>query len=363
VAGKRPPDYRRHFYGATAAEALGLLDGPVSADRKRVRWRAKDVHHFAWSTSPDYVYRGGAWGETPIHLLWEPDSPGWDQDRVMRQQTEALDWLAELFGEYAWPQITVTDRIERGATEFPMLYMTSGGAVVHETMHMVAHGILANNEWREGWLDEGLASFLSNWRREARGEDPERVWARTREQVAGLDAAGRSEPVGLPGAAFSSFGMYQVMTYAKGSLIFRMLRDMLGETTFRAGLRAYYDRFRFRQVTGADFRNVMEEVSGRDLGWFFHQWLATTHTLDFRVGRVALAGGPGGYTLEVEVIRDGRAWMPVVLEADGARQLLDSRDRVQHATFRLADRPAYVTVDPDGSLIDVNRANNRRPVP
>jgi predicted metalloprotease with PDZ domain len=94
--------------------------------------------------------------------------------------------------------------------------------------------------------------------------------------LATLDAQGRSEPVGLPAAEFSSFDMYQVMTYFKGSLIFRALRDGLGEDTFRAGFREYYRRFRFRQVTGRDFQNVMEKVSGQDLESFFHTALHTT---------------------------------------------------------------------------------------
>jgi hypothetical protein len=404
VPGSEPPAHRRDHYGDRPPEPLGLLDtvrpessrpsaasapsAPSAASaasassassassaasassassasspapaappaRKRVRWRAEDVHNFAWSTSPDYRYRGSHWNGTAIHLLWEPTSPGWDPERVMRQQKEALDWLAAVFGEYAWPQITVTDRIERGATEFPMLYMTSGGAVVHETMHMVAHGILANNEWRDGWLDEGLASFLSNWSREAQGDDPERVWARTRDLVATLDARGLSEPVGLPAAEFSSYDMYQVMTYTKGSLIFRMLRDVLGEDTFRAGLWEYYQRFRFRQVTARDFQNVMEAVSGQDLEWFFRQWLHTIDVLDFRVGDVRLTGQPGGYTLVAEVVREGRGWMPLVVEAGGQRQRLESRQRVQQVTFHLEEPAETVVLDPDGILPLVRRA-------
>jgi hypothetical protein len=227
---------------------------------------------------------------------------------------------------------------------------------VHETMHMVAHGILANNEWREGWLDEGLASFLSNWFRESRGDDPERVWGRTRDLVATLDARGLSEPVGLPAAEFSSFDIYQVMTYTKGSLIVRMLRDVLGEDTFRAGLRVYYQRFRFRQVTARDFQNVMEEVSGQDLEWFFRQWLHTTHVLDFRVGNVRLTGQTGGYTLVADVVREGQAWMPLIVEAGGQRQRLESRERVQQVRFRLDEPVETVILDPDGILPLVRRA-------
>ena len=271
-----PVVYRRDYYGTTPSPQLGLLGDRPASGRKRVRWHAENVHNFAWSTSPDYRYRGGTWKGMPIHLLWQPSSEGWDADRIMRQQVIAMDWIEELFGEYPWPQITVTDRVESGATEYPMLYMTSGGAVVHETMHMVAHGILANNEWREGWLDEGMASFLTDWLEEERGADPEQVWGRTEEAIAQMDAAGQSEPVGLPGAEFSSYRMYSTMTYGKGSLVLRMLRDRLGEETFRRGLRKYYERFRFRQVTGEDFQNVMEEVSGQDLDAFFRDWIDTT---------------------------------------------------------------------------------------
>ena len=102
------------------------------------------------------------------------------------------------------------------------------------------------------------------------------VWGRDEEVVAQLDRLDRSEPVGLPGAEFSSYGMYSTMTYDKGSLVLRTLRDELGEDTFREGLRRYYDRFKFRNVTGQDFQNVMEAVSGRDLDDFFRRWIETT---------------------------------------------------------------------------------------
>jgi hypothetical protein len=361
AGGGVDPLYRRDHYGTVSPEGLALLAEP-GGDRKQVRWRAEEVHHFAWSTSPDYRYRGGLWNDVPIHLLWEPASPGWDADRVLRQQRQALDWLVELVGEYAWPQITVTDRVEPGATEFPMMYMTSGGAVVHETVHMIVPGILATNEWREAWLDEGLATFLSYWFREARGEDPEQVWGRVRETVARLDAVGYSEPVGLPAAHFSSFETYQVMTYYKGAILFRMLRDMLGEEVFRRGLRRWYDDFRFRQVTGADFRRAMEAASDQDLGWFFEQWLDSTRFLDYRVEDVRLSGAPGAFTLTARVVREAEAWMPVVVEAGGQRQRLESRDRVQTVTFRLREPPAEITLDPDGSLPLVHRDRASAPV-
>jgi aminopeptidase N len=232
--------------------------------------------------------------------------------------------------------------------------------VVHETMHMVAHGILANNEWKDGWLDEGMASFLTSWLREEEGAAAEEVWGRNRDTIARLDAAGASEPVGLPGARFSSYRMYSTMTYTKGSLILRMLRDMIGHETFRQGLREYYHRFRFRPVTRQDFQRVMEEVSGRDLDWFFRQWLDTTGWLDYRIDDAAVTGSGGNVTVRVEVSRVGEAWMPVVVEAGDARVTVESRARTVTVTLHPSTRPAEVVIDPDGSILDSDRSNNRR---
>ena len=52
-----------------------------------------------------------------------------------------------------------------------------------------------------------------------------------------------------------------------------MLRGRLGTETFWAGIRDYYRRYRDGNVSTDDFRRVMEEASGQDLAWFFHQWL------------------------------------------------------------------------------------------
>jgi aminopeptidase N len=52
-----------------------------------------------------------------------------------------------------------------------------------------------------------------------------------------------------------------------------MLREELGDETFFTGLRKYYADFQHSTALTKDFQQVMEEVSGKDLGLFFHQWL------------------------------------------------------------------------------------------
>jgi aminopeptidase N len=61
--------------------------------------------------------------------------------------------------------------------------------------------------------------------------------------------------------------------YQKGGWTLHMLRGLIGTETFWEGIREYYRRYQNRNASTDDFRQVMEQVSGRDLGWFFQQWL------------------------------------------------------------------------------------------
>ena len=63
------------------------------------------------------------------------------------------------------------------------------------------------------------------------------------------------------------------LVYEKGAWTLHMLRDLVGTEPFWRGIRLYYRRHANGVASTADLRRAMEEVSGRDLGWFFAQWL------------------------------------------------------------------------------------------
>lgn len=357
-----------------AADALGLFTGEAQAGRKRVRFFADSVHHFAWSADPAYIHdfvvrtvideATGAHSAPGIHVLYLPGDTAWDERAAARRTWEAMTWLESMFGPYPWPQLTNVHRLEGGGTEFPMLIMNGSageGLIVHESAHQYVHGILANNEFREGWMDEGFGSFITNWYWETKGDTT--VWPRTLQGLERLERSDSTEAVGQPGAAFSSPRIYSAMTYTKAAAVFRMLREYVGEATFRRILRTFYERHRLRHVTGADFQRVAEEVSGRDLDWFFGQWIERTDKLDYGIASVATRQAGGRWRTRVEVLRTGAAWMPVVLRVGDVTRTLDSRDRRQTVEIVTDARPAEAVLDPGWVLIDLDRSNNRAPVP
>src|SRR5437773_487945 len=150
-------DYQRDWYGRRPA---GLGCGVVAAGRKCVRFHAEQVHHFAFSLNPQYVYEEGRQGDVVVRVLYLPgDSATWGKGIAVRNTRAALAWLDSLYGKFAWPALTNVHRIEGGGTEFPMMVMDGSaglGLIVHEVGHNYTMGILANNEWREAFLDEGF---------------------------------------------------------------------------------------------------------------------------------------------------------------------------------------------------------------
>ncbi|MGH7481289.1 MAG: M1 family metallopeptidase [Longimicrobiales bacterium] len=365
-AGTGPVLLARDAYGEPPpVPALGLLDDGIAPGRKRVRWLARDVHHFAWSTAPDYIYEGGRYaggtdGEVLLHVLYQPGDTAWDEGVALERMRSALAFLEDVLGPYPYPQVTNLHRIEGGGTEFPMLVMNgsaSQGLIMHELAHIYVHGILANNEWAEAWLDEGFASFLTSWFYEERGEGS---WAEALDELAARERAGATQPVGLEAADFVDYATYGAMSYSKGSTFLYMLRELLGEDVFRQGLRRYYETHRFQHVTEADLRAALEAVSGRELDWFFRQWLHTTDRLDYGIGDVATQRTGAGWETTVEVIRLGEAWMPVTLRVGTESLRLTGRERVQHVTVRTPTRPEAVTLDPASLILDFDPSNDRR---
>src|SRR5690606_3735925 len=142
-----------------------------------------------------------------------------------------------------WPQLTNLHRIEPGGTEFPMLVMNgspSEGLIVHEVTHQYLHGILANNEFLQGWMDEGFTSYITNLYFEEKGQ--EGVWAPSLTALRALERAGATEPMGLAWADYRDPTMYSAMTYTKAALGFRMLDWMIGEENMRTVLRTFFER-------------------------------------------------------------------------------------------------------------------------
>ena len=350
-------DYQRNYYGRSNNKCGGPATG-----RKCVRFYADSVHHFAFSMNPDYRYEQGRYKDVVVHVLYQSgDSATWGKGIAVRRTEVALGWLDSLYGKFAWPQITNVHRIEGGGTEFPMMIMDGSaglGLIVHELGHNYTMGILANNEWREGYLDEGFTSFQTGWFFEAHGAGSQ--YAGLEADILLSDIDRWSEPVSMVSERYRDFATYNAMIYGKGQLFYEQLRYIVGDDVMREILRTYYARYRLRHVDENAFRSVAEEVSHQDLKWLFGQWLHETPLIDYRLTKVERQRTTDHRWLTtVTIDRLGDGWMPVEIgDADTiyARATgQPERERVQFVTSR---KPKRLVLDPRQRAHDWNALNN-----
>ncbi len=139
--------------------------------------------------------------------------------------------------------------------------------VSHELAHQWFGDLLTCRDWRELWLNEGFAEFMeADWHATHRGAWFYANGMRSRFRGS-LEAESLAARYFLPDAATSH------NVYAKGASVLHMLRTLLGEDTFWRGIRRYVADNAHKTVDTDDLRSAMEVVSGRELGWFFQQWV------------------------------------------------------------------------------------------
>jgi aminopeptidase N len=146
--------------------------------------------------------------------------------------------------------------------------------VVHEVAHQWWGDAVTESDWDDVWLSEGFATYFTHLcNRHYQGHDA--FVAGLKRDITTVMQAEQKSP-DTPVVHRNLSDMTRVLNrfvYQKGGWVLHMLHGLVGEEVFWAGIRDYYRRYENGNVTTDDFRRVMERVSGRDLSWFFRQWL------------------------------------------------------------------------------------------
>ncbi|EAR00479.1 M1 family metallopeptidase [Maribacter sp. HTCC2170] len=152
---------------------------------------------------------------------------------------------------------------------------TVEGLIAHEIAHQWFGNSATENNWNHVWLSEGFATYFSILYLEHiyGNEKRKDELALDRKQVIDYYKQNPSPIVDL--TIEDPMKVLSPNSYQKGGWVLNMLRHELGDAVFWKGIRNYYKTYRDSNVMTKDFRQVMEEVSGKNLGQFFNQWLFT----------------------------------------------------------------------------------------
>lgn len=287
---------------------------PVSSESQRLTWhfRADSVRDFAFSAT-----RESRWdaARTPVgdrdgdgkvdyarvDALWRAPAPRWAN--VARYAQHAIRFHSEFTGlPYPWSHMTVVEGsgIIGGGMEFPMLtligdYNARGDSalyyvVAHELAHMWVPMIVANDERRYSWLDEGTTTFNESQARKDffPGSKPDSIEQQEYLVTAIAGTEGeimRRSDYHYPGDA------YGTASYPKPASVLVALRGLLGEKTFLRAYRTFLRRWAYKHPYPWDLFHTFESESGQDLDWFWRTWYYETWTLDQAVASVAHVTG------------------------------------------------------------------------
>jgi hypothetical protein len=283
-------------------------------------------------------------------------------------QEYSTRWLS-----YPYPQITAVEGPVSGM-EYPMLAMEAKGengpdlysVLTHEIGHMWYPMVVGSDERRYAWMDEGFNTFINSFSEEDYWKrNDAAVRQRERQLVIGIDQMPAAQPIMTSANRYKTSNNLLSLAYVKPSVTLLTLRSkVLGEQVFDSAFREYTRRWAFKHPQPSDFFRTIEEVSGRDLAWFWRSFFYTTAALDQSVESVKQT--PDGVA-QITLVNLGDAVMPVELELgfeDGTKDLVKLPVEIWYGgnryTYQMQAGKAIVSarVNPDGTFPDAIMTND-----
>lgn len=290
---------------------------PVSSGNlKTLRYKQSNVHDFAWFADKRWhVLKGEV--KLPhsgkIVTTWSmfTNSEAGLWKKSIAYINDAIYYYSLWNGDYPYNHCTAVDgALSAGAgMEYPNVTVigTSGTAfqletvIMHEVGHNWFYGILGSNERKHPWMDEGLNSFNENRYIETKYPEAKLSDMIDREVISNvfdlnnykhkslyelsyLVNARRNldQPIELPAPEYSDLN-YGSIVYSKTAIVFDYLMAYLGEEVMDKAMRQYFETWKFKHPQPNDLRKIIEEVSGKNLSWFFDDIIKTTKKLDYKI--------------------------------------------------------------------------------
>jgi aminopeptidase N len=274
--------------------AIGELHG-VDAGAGGIRtfhWH-QDVPHVTYLTSVvagEYSELRDEWDGIPI-LYYVPKGREEDGRAIFKNTPDMMRFFSERTGvRYAYAkysQVVVQDFIFGGMENVSATTLTdtalfdsrarldadSDPLIAHEIAHQWFGDLLTCRDWSHGWLNEGFATFMElAYCEHNKGRD-EFLYALRLEMDGYLAETGQYKRPIVTNVYNTPIDLFDRHLYEKGGITLNMLRVILGERLFWKAIRRYAISRRSSNVVTSDLQRAIEEATGRNLDWFFDQWV------------------------------------------------------------------------------------------
>ncbi len=353
------------------------------SEKEKLTWHffAPSVHDFTWAADPDFIHdvvKGP--NDVDLHFLYKTNQENWR--KLQPHSVGLMKYFNENIGEYPWKQYSIIQGGD-GGMEYAMSTLITGGEqysrLLGTTSHEMAHAwfqhILANNEAKHPWMDEGFASYIDVLAENSvLGKTPKNPFKRSYDSYRRLANSGVEQPQTTHSDRYNYNFAYSVSAYSKGSVFLAQLGYIVGPKTLKKILKRYFNEFKFKHPSPNDFKRVAEKVSDLELEWYLNDWTRTAEKIDY-----AITYTKGNAVLE----RKGLIPMPIELVVTfkdetkkhyyiptdlmrGLKKELSSSFEILPSwgwaspfySFPLQKEVVKIEIDPSGLLADVDLKNN-----
>jgi len=357
------------------------------------QFSADNVHDFAWAADPDFVVSSVQVASGPTlffyHLNDTSINENWN--RLEPKTVELFEIMNAKFGKYPYSQFSVIQGGD-GGMEYPMCTMISGtgsfgglvSVTVHEAIHNWYYGVIATNELKYPWMDEGFTTYAQNFVLDSlRKKSSYNPHIRSYSGYVSYVSQNEEEPLTTHADHYWHNRGYGNAAYSKGCIFLNQLRYIIGDESFDRAIIEYYDLWKFKHPTPPDFKRVLERRSGIELDWYFEAWLGTTNKIDYAISGLSAEGKStiiklenlGEMSMPLEILVETKSktltyYIPLERMRGGlddASHTLKSPWPWVYSNYNLKTEFSLkdivkITIDPNQMMADIDRSQNVYPM-
>ena len=301
------------------------------ANAKMLKWHfiAPNVHDFTFAADKNYLHDiVQVPNGTTLHFLYKNNPKIIDNWKKAEPETvKLMQFYNNTVGKYPYDQYSIIQGGD-GGMEYAMCTLILGtgtydgliGVISHEMAHSWFQHILASNESKHGWMDEGFATFIEDLgMNEIAQKKAANPFEGSYNGYYFMANSGKEQPQTTHADRFDVNQVYSISSYSKGNLFLTQLIYLIGKENLMKTIKRFYNDFKFKHPTPNDIKRTAERVSGANLDWYLTDWTQTTNTIDYGIKSVIENGASTTITLE----RIGRIPMPIdvtVEYTDGTKE-------------------------------------------
>tara|TARA_B100000524_G_scaffold330085_2_gene215703 strand:+ start:974 stop:2794 length:1821 start_codon:yes stop_codon:yes gene_type:complete len=378
-------------------ELIGHGYAPLKAGIKhgeKISWRflAPNVHDFSWAADPLFAHDYIDIDKGPrVHFFYKSSSKYAELWKEFQPTAvEFLKFFSTVIGKYPYKQYSIIMAGD-GGMEYAMCTFINGvghpsiyslySVTSHEIAHTWFHFLLATNESKHSWMDEGFTSYIDDVAlnvvlKQGKALPNSAAYNDYFRWV----ATGLEEPMTTHADRFKYNSGYGMTAYDKGSIFLSQLKYIIGKENFENTLKKYFDEWAFKHPKPNDFIRCAEKVSELELDWYLLDWTQSTMTIDYSVNSVYGADNKTKVVLK----RIGQMGMPIDLQVElitgeklnynipmtkmrGSKPIVESTLLASWSWAKpyyefwidvSSDLISKISIDPKNEMADINRKNN-----